>query len=173
MKRLPVNDPEFLPELEASTLERLASELPDPCIVVEVGTGKGNSFTAIAYGLEQHKDVKIYSVDRGECVEGRQRIKDAEVPSVWYELYQADSVLWGFKFLLPVDMVYIDGDHTFTGLSADLALWTDNLKVGGILAFDDYLPIHPGVMQAVDAWLKNDRWLEVANTGRLIAFRKL
>ncbi|MEM9428854.1 MAG: class I SAM-dependent methyltransferase [Pseudomonadota bacterium] len=37
-----------------------------------------------------------------------------------------------------LDFVYLDGDHSFEGTSADVAAWWPIVKPGGILAADDY-----------------------------------
>lgn len=53
-----------------------------------------------------------------------------------------------------LDFVFIDGDHTFHFSLADLYLWYPKLKKGGCLACHDYLsPNHPGVTEAVNAFL--------------------
>jgi hypothetical protein len=36
------------------------------------------------------------------------------------------------------DLVYIDGDHTYDGVTADLHAWYDKVRVGGILCGDDF-----------------------------------
>ena len=41
------------------------------------------------------------------------------------------------------DFIYIDGDHTPKATMTDAMLSWDLLKVGGIMAFDDYLWQHP------------------------------
>jgi hypothetical protein len=41
------------------------------------------------------------------------------------------------------DFIYIDGDHTPKAVINDGVLAWDLLKVGGIMAFDDYLWQHP------------------------------
>lgn len=52
-----------------------------------------------------------------------------------------------------LDFVYLDGNHTFEGLSADLQKWYDKVRSGGLLIGDDYGHIsHPGVKQAVNTF---------------------
>jgi cephalosporin hydroxylase len=49
------------------------------------------------------------------------------------------------------DVVFLDADHEYDGIKADIAHWGPMVKRGGILAGHDYLlPNHPGVVQAVD-----------------------
>lgn len=46
------------------------------------------------------------------------------------------------------DFIYIDGDHTYEAVKADMEGWWDKLKVGGIMSGHDYG--WPGVRKAVD-----------------------
>ncbi len=61
-----------------------------------------------------------------------------------------------------LDFIYLDADHSYEAVRADLAAWYPKLKPGGLIAGDDYgaLPVHVvnfgqgdlsfGVKQAVD-----------------------
>jgi hypothetical protein len=50
---------------------------------------------------------------------------------------------------LPIDMLYVDGDHSFSGVDFDLRAWTPYVKQGGVIAGHDYDdPRYPGVRQA-------------------------
>lgn len=51
----------------------------------------------------------------------------------------------------PLDYLYIDADHSYDGVRADLAQWTPYVKPGGLLLGDDYgSGMYPGVQQAWD-----------------------
>lgn len=48
------------------------------------------------------------------------------------------------------DLIFIDGDHSYDAVTADIAFALPRLTEGGLLAFHDYRhPSHPGVAQAV------------------------
>jgi len=52
-----------------------------------------------------------------------------------------------------LDFVYIDGDHSFDYVVQELIYWTKKVKVGGMVALHDYMPmVRGGVRQAVDAY---------------------
>lgn len=78
------------------------------------------------------------------------------------------------------DFIYVDGDHTGIGVLADAMDAYDCLKVGGILAFDDYgwnpdnLPRHLTPASAIDAVkeIYVDR-LQVIADGYQVWFRKI
>ena len=67
------------------------------------------------------------------------------------------------------DWVYIDADHTYKGIKADLGLWWPKVKPGGFLAGHDYHEKASWVQvkKAVDEFLKdNDLKLEFISTAR-------
>jgi len=43
------------------------------------------------------------------------------------------------------DLVYIDANHAYAGISADLEIWLPKIKKGGIIAGHDYFVYNPGV----------------------------
>ena len=53
-------------------------------------------------------------------------------------------------FPWPIDFVYLDGNHEYEAVKADLAAWWPKLSPFAILAGHDYDPRHPGVIRAVD-----------------------
>ena len=69
------------------------------------------------------------------------------------------------------DVVYIDADHTFASVFADLEAWAPKLKDGGRLMGHDYtdrpeaLAQGFGVIPAVSAFCKANDWEITALTG--------
>ena len=51
-----------------------------------------------------------------------------------------------------VTLVFIDGYHGAGEVKADIEAWWPKLKIGGIMAFHDYAPGFPGVMDTVDSF---------------------
>lgn len=55
-----------------------------------------------------------------------------------------------------LDWVYLDGNHSFESVTADLVAWSPKLKVGGIMSGHDYvryrLPNLIHVVQAINGW---------------------
>jgi predicted O-methyltransferase YrrM len=43
----------------------------------------------------------------------------------------------------PIDLLWIDGDHSYPGVKFDLSAWKDLVKVGGIIAAHDYTHDEP------------------------------
>ena len=58
------------------------------------------------------------------------------------------------------DFIYIDGDHSAEGVKSDMELSWKLLKIGGIMALDDYLHLHPrgknhNPKPAIDAFIQS------------------
>jgi predicted O-methyltransferase YrrM len=51
----------------------------------------------------------------------------------------------------PIDFLYVDADHSYSGCMTDLLKWVPHVKPGGLIAGDDYHhPRYPGVQMAWD-----------------------
>ncbi|MEM6659098.1 MAG: class I SAM-dependent methyltransferase [Pseudomonadota bacterium] len=93
-------------------------------------------------------------------------IRDFSVPAL--QLFDDDSI----------SFAYVDGDHSYEGVTADLAALFPKIKTGGIMAFDDY---HrrgwwgDGVIRAVNEFLGlHPRELRIrAIAGAQIAIEKI
>ena len=59
-----------------------------------------------------------------------------------------------------IDLLFIDGDHTYEGVRADFDLWSPHVRVNGLVAFHDTVANgtrdEPGVRQLVEE-LKRER----------------
>jgi len=145
--------------------QRMVNNFQDGAHFVEVGAwvGKSSSFMAVEIA-NSGKQIKFDVVDTWagadthatdpEIVNGTlfdnflkniQPVKELLTPirlaSVEAaKLYQDNSL----------DFVMIDGAHDYENVTADIKAWLPKVKVGGILAGDDYAPWWPGVINAVN-----------------------
>ena len=93
----------------------------------------------------------------------------------WFEKIEGDSttVPWD----RPIDLLFIDGDHSEAGVSADIAKYAPFVQAGGCIFLHDYLDspdTNSMVKTVVDRTLMGDpayRWL--GQVGSVIAFNKL
>lgn len=76
----------------------------------------------------------------------------SDLAAQWFKL--ANDATPGFV----ADLIYLDGDHSYRSVIADIQMWWDNLRSGGVMFGDDYLAFE-GVKQAVQAFVF-DRNLE-------------
>lgn len=199
---------------EVPALKELACMLPSDPVIVNIGAGAGTSGLAFA---ESRRDAVIYTVDIQResspfgCLEAQEQVlreagfdvdgyhtrfvqfcmDSKEAGASW--LRGKDAVieyLGRYAFGLgmkPVDMVFIDGDHSYEGASGDIINWLPNIKPGGIIAVHDYDKAEaykrehivdtvphpkpwPGVDQAVKELLLG-KYPVILQVDTLIAFR--
>jgi len=51
---------------------------------------------------------------------------------------------------LPIDLLFIDSDHSFEGVKIAYESWYPHVKDGGMIAFHDYHPNKWGVKKFID-----------------------
>ncbi len=60
-----------------------------------------------------------------------------------------------------VDLVFIDAIHTYEHCKDDIEAWLPKIKLGGMIAGDDYIPEHNTVSKAVDELFGNQKYNRV------------
>ncbi|MGE0713956.1 MAG: class I SAM-dependent methyltransferase [Alphaproteobacteria bacterium] len=139
---------------------------------VEIGTYLGRS--AACFGVEivnAGKQQHLTTIDLFADPEQERRARDNLAPlAAAVTVVKSDSVAAAAGFDDgSLDMVFIDGDHHYPAVSADIAAWRGKVRSGGILAGDDFWwpdpeapPPLPGRMPSFPVW----RAVEEAFKGR-------
>ena len=121
-----------------------------PKVVVELGTFKGTSLFSFCQAVKDEKlDTKLFAVDTwqgdehagfyGDGVfEGVKSIIGKYYSSVSVELLRKkfDEALNEFKDA-SIDVLHIDGLHTYEAVKHDFETWFPKVKDGGIILFHD------------------------------------
>ena len=144
-----------------------ARALATNSVIVEIGSFLGLSAIIMANGLAASNNygARIYCVDKWEIwmdlkelgVLGDEQlyetfitnIRNAHVDSFVHPIRNRSTEAAADFEAHSVDMLFIDGDHTFEGCYADLEAWYPKLRPGGILIGHDCVP-GEGVLQAVE-----------------------
>lgn len=155
---------------EIDALKKLAVSpllVPDPLVVV-IGAGSGTFDLTIA---EERPDARFVSVDILDCVAERGNMDLAGFGGRLTQIV-GDSKMMGRKFHHPIDFLFIDGDHSYQAVQADIQVWLPKVKVGGLVGFHDYREdFFPGVVQAVDEYMGDYELVMFAKTIKV--FRKV
>ncbi len=162
----------YLDEVEA--LMSMAELIPENGMMINIGAGAGTSALTVA---EVRPDVHIVTVDisdggpNGGLENEINAFKNAEMEGLLPEQILGDSKEIGKDWDRDkVDLVFVDGDHSESGIRGDIEFWLQHIKEGGIIVFHDYSPeFWPQVMMVVDEMM-ND-YEEILRIGRLKAFR--
>lgn len=152
---------ETLTELVACrALEDLARQVPPDQAVVEVGVHQGGSLRFLAAGARG----PLYGIDtwgmkeayggrpergrRARYTPANQRIAQRLVPTAVLirNLGTAVAASWDRE---PVGGLFIDAEHRYGAVMADLRSWLPHLAPGAWVAFDDCDTRFLGVQQAV------------------------
>lgn len=158
-------------------LKTLAANIA-PKTVVEIGCFTGISTVWLASGLEQSgQPGTIHSIDlfvdiipappyhrvylKNPIDYARKSIESAQL-SHRVNFYKGNSLEVGQKINQtlnePIDLLYIDGDHTIEGCYKDFVLYSPHVSVGGYIVLHDIYPEHcnwDGPRYLIDKYIKN------------------
>ena len=113
--------------------------------IVEIGSWKGRSTTWLGYGARA-RGLKVYAVDPHE---GSREDPDARTFEAFISNIRRAGVVDAVQPLVmtsaaavavvegPVELLFIDGDHSPAGAERDAELWLPRLMVGGTAMFHD------------------------------------
>jgi len=153
---------------EADTLKRLCQELPECPTIVNIGTGFGTS-SLIFY--EARPDATIFTIDVARCDKAFETWKEAEVQPGRIIPIRGPSGRIGEWWPWQVDMVFVDGAHSESGVAMDYTVWCPLVKAGGLLVFHDYdNPVCPHVKPIVDRMTQGRT--PFLHEGYIIAFKQ-
>jgi GT2 family glycosyltransferase/SAM-dependent methyltransferase len=153
-----------------SELRWLALHAPEHRIILEVGSWHGRSSRAIADHLAP--GAVLYCVDTWNGSSGEPgfhataKLREGDDAFLHFNRNMADHIAAGrvrpvrmtsanaaalFRDLgIRPDMIFIDGDHSRPGITADLEDWTPLLEPGGLLCGHDFFPLHEGWMEVYE-----------------------
>ena len=142
---------------ERIQLYRLALKQSHGAVAVEVGSYLGASASFLAAGLSKKKGTKLICVDtwRNDAMtEGtRDTFKEFHNNTSSYESMiftkQGHSGEVANLFTEKIDLLFIDGDHSYAGCRSDVLAWLPKLKNNGIVIMHDY-KYSPGVKKVVE-----------------------
>ena len=130
---------------ELPFLKSLAQSLPADPVIINIGAGAGTSGLAF---LECRDDSIVHTIDITDadspfgCLYAeRDVVTRAELAHLkgdrWHQ-HHGDSKEIGRKWLTKIDMVFVDGDHSYDGCKGDIEIWLKHLKPGGLIVVHDY-----------------------------------
>lgn len=133
--------------------------------VVEVGCWKGLSTSYIGR-ICMAQRTRLFAVDTwtgssDHYHQNYQRLLTAEDVPAAFRRHLAERSIDATILQMPslaavsifqddsLDLVFLDASHDYAAITADLTIWFDKLRPGGIFAGHDFNDRHPGVKQAV------------------------
>lgn len=168
MWRAEEHSPGWILRYEEALLQGLALTLPEGARLINIGAGAGTSTAALVRGTMHLQDVTIWSLDIDPEAHARERaVLKAQGLAHLSRVRQVGeaSASYGRAWAGPVNLVFVDGAHAYTGVFADLEAWAPHIAPGGLLVCHDYGdPRQLEVTTAIDDWraMTGYAWLEVA-----------
>jgi predicted O-methyltransferase YrrM len=168
---------------EADLLYLLATEAKAGCIV-EVGSYRGRSAVALALGSKAGRGMPVYAVEPHEPFRGalggefgpadRAAFYRAMLRTGCYHtvrLVNLSSEQAAAAWALPVSLLFLDGDHTYPGVSRDWRCWESHLAPGAVVVFDDATKPELGPWQLLRE-LTASGWEEKAGAGKMRVIKR-
>lgn len=153
-----------------STAEAIQDALGSPTIV-NIGVYRCASMYCLRAGSPK---AQLIGVDIKPC--------DVPIdPSLRAAFIIADSAKCHTQIKAPVHLLFIDGDHHYRAVEADLKGWASLIPKGGIVIMHDYAPLPEhlallpeleGVRRATDEWAEWAEWERLSAPDSLAAFRR-
>jgi len=103
-----------------------------PEIIFEIGVCKGYSTNTILSALKENKKGMLYSCD----VRDRNSSVPDDLKGHW-NFKQISSTNYSKEWKLPIDILIIDGDHSYKGAKEDFENYIKFVKKGGYIFFHD------------------------------------
>ena len=147
---------------ERLLLYELGLQQPPGAVLLEIGSYLGASTCFLAAAAQD-----IGGGARAHCVDTWQNEGMTEAPRDTWGEFQANTRAYASciiahrgrsmdvanTFTEHLDLLFIDGDHSYVACKADLEAWLPHLKYGGVLIMHDY-GWAEGVKRAVDEIVK-------------------
>lgn len=138
----------FLHPIEERCLQWAAAQVPQGGTIVEIGSYHGKSAVNLAHAVTKKGNrATVYCVDtwRNENIEQARNLdvfdrftaNTARHSGVIVPLRGRSEEVGARWDKGPIDVLFIDGDHSYAGVVRDVEAWMPHLRPGGIALFHD------------------------------------
>lgn len=134
----------YLLEGEVELLQELARSLPQGAHIINIGAGAGTSGMAF---MEAREDLHVTTIDLRREASALGSLESEELvfkeAGYWgqarHRQIHGDSKQAGREWAGgPVDLIFIDGDHSYEGCRGDIEVWAPHVRRGGLVVLHDY-----------------------------------
>jgi predicted O-methyltransferase YrrM len=169
---------------EAALLFRLARHV-ETGPIAEIGRFKGGS--TVVFSSAMREGVELWSYDLHVALRpdmsGEQLDRELEDALTRLGVRDRVHLLVGDSRTVdpppaPVELLFIDGDHSYEGAKADFDRWSAFVRNGGHVLFHDavdsggYGNVYPGVTRAVAEVASDPGWVQQPGAGSIAHFVK-
>ncbi len=127
-----------------------------PRVVVEIGRFYGFSMVLLAEACKDNGVGHVWSIDPVDRWEPKRLKKiDREELTDWFTLVHGKSEDMGDFVPDSIDLLYIDGDHSYEACSLDIEMYGSRVRKDGVMLLDDVVGCE-GVTRAVKELSRQD-----------------
>lgn len=121
-----------------------------PEVCVEIGSARGKSACHVGLALRENGKGKLWAIDPHRATDWndagsvdsyeamRANVRRAGLGE-WVEIVREDSANAGGAWSRPIDLLFIDGDHSYDGVKADWDAFARHVRPFGFVVFHDTL----------------------------------
>jgi predicted O-methyltransferase YrrM len=137
--------PTHLTLRERLLLYRLGVGLPSRANLVEIGSYLGASACFLASAAREIGG-QVFCVDtwcndamsEGERDTHEDFVQNTQMYAAWITPLRGDSLSVARTFSTPIDLLFIDADHSYSAVKADLSAWAPKVRSGGWIVLHDW-----------------------------------
>jgi len=119
-----------------------------PKVAVEIGSARGKSACYVGRALKENGSGKLFAIDPHTRTdwndensvdtldEMRRNVRALDLEKQ-VEIIRETSERAAARWMLPIDMLFIDGDHSYEGVKRDWELFSPHVSEFGIVVFHD------------------------------------
>lgn len=146
--------------LDMQFIEPYLESIPENGIYVEIGVFQGRSLWFAEKTV--HPSVNLFGVDlvkKPKFLRATYMRSDSWIASHTYkDVYMENGEP-------NIDVLFIDGDHSYEGVKRDIENWAPFVKSGGKIVFHDCDETSPGVVKAFDELIINsDQYTDIVKS---------
>jgi len=149
-------------------------------IIVEIGGYRGASTIALALGVRDAGGGKVISIPHIDALNEQFYKANHQRHLRNLELYEVssyvshictDAISAARDWTTPIDFLWIDGDHSYTGVTEDIQRWVPFVQDHGLVIFNGHTQ-GSDVEAVVGEHLQFSRYRLLERVGPAVAFRK-
>jgi predicted O-methyltransferase YrrM len=121
-----------------------------PEVCVEIGSARGKSACHVGLALRENGKGRLWAIDPHRTTDWndadsadtfdtiRRNVRTAGLER-WVEIVRDDSRTAAQSWSRPIDLLFIDGDHSYAGVKADWDAFAPHVRPFGFVVFHDTL----------------------------------
>lgn len=152
--------------------------------IIEIGAYRGRSTISLAFGARETGSI-VYSIDPHAVFDGvlGGRFGPSDRVAYYRNLLKAGLVEYAALVNLTssqvascwrddIALLFVDGDHRYEAVKADIRLWSPFLISGGVIIFDDATEIGSGPYRVFQETIESGCFVQIESAGKLRAMMK-